>query len=52
MIFDAVATVQDAISSVELIHAPLYTLSLDFTEAFDRSRIFTYFGCQRVKDIA
>jgi hypothetical protein len=35
-IFDAVATVRDAIAYVELTHAPLCILSLDFRAAFDR----------------
>ena len=36
MIFNAVATVRDAIAYVELTDAPLCILSLDFTAAFDR----------------
>jgi hypothetical protein len=35
-IFDAVATVWDAVAYAELTHAPLCILSLDFTAAFDR----------------
>jgi len=35
MIFDAVASVRDAIAYAELTHVPLCTLSLDFTAAFD-----------------
>jgi hypothetical protein len=35
-IFDAVATIWDAIACAELTHAPLCILSLDFREAFDR----------------
>jgi hypothetical protein len=36
MIFDAVASVWDAIAYAELTHVPLCVLSLDFTAAFDR----------------
>ena len=34
-IFDAVATVRDAVAYAELTHAPLCILSLDFTAAFE-----------------
>jgi hypothetical protein len=34
-IFDAVATVRDAVAYAELTHAPLRILSLDLTTAFD-----------------
>jgi hypothetical protein len=35
-IFDAVATVRDAIAQSEMMHTPLCVLSLDFREDFDR----------------
>jgi len=42
-IFDAVATVQDAIAYAEKTQTPLFALSLDFTEAFDRiSHIYLF----------
>jgi hypothetical protein len=36
MIFDAVATVRNALAYAELTHAPLCILSLNFTATFDR----------------
>ena len=42
-IFDALATVRDAIAYAEMTNTPLCVLSLDFTEAFDRiSHIYLF----------
>jgi hypothetical protein len=50
-IFDAVATVRDAIAYAEKTQAPLCVLSLDFTEAFDRIS-HTYPSCYRYMVLA
>lgn len=44
-IFNAVATVRDAIAYAELTYAPLCILSLDFTAGLTGSRTLIYFGC-------
>jgi len=46
-IFDAVATVRDAVAYAEMASAPLCVLSLDFKEAFDKishKYLFTIFA--------
>jgi hypothetical protein len=49
--FDAVATVRDAIAYVELTHAQLCIVSLDFTAALTESRTHISFGCYGFMDV-